>query len=267
MRKNRLCNVISFLLTVVLLFNIAVPAMAQENEPTGAAAGADNPLTADYILPPWEEDTEETAEQTKPAVYRDGKILIYHYKQLLLIGSGQDVYDLDYLTNRIGSGQKIEGITYSGDADYEIVQDIPLPRHTQWKLPDGFSGTITGTRSPDAQLYDEETDTIYLYNPLQIAVMADEDSSIEIVMDGDMDVSTFGMGNVITDSDVHSLTYSGKHSYVIAKGFSSDLTNPSVSVNLQNSPSLYDGRDFPGQVVKKNRPGLLYPHRQSGTAP
>ena len=251
MRKNRLCNVISFLLTVVLLFNIAVPAMAQENEPTGAAAGADNPLTADYILPPWEEDTEETAEQTKPAVYRDGKILIYHYKQLLLIGSGQDVYDLDYLTNRIGSGQKIEGITYSGDADYEIVQDIPLPRHTQWKLPDGFSGTITGTRSPDAQLYDEETDTIYLYNPLQIAVMADEDSSIEIVMDGDMDVSTFGMGNVITDSDVHSLTYSGKHSYVIAKGFSSDLTNPSVSVNLQNSPSLYDGRDFPGQVVKK----------------
>ena len=248
MKKYPLYNIVSLLLILTLLFNTVVIPVTAEGDNNNREI--ENPLNVDYVLPAWGEDTDETSEQTKPAVYRDGKILIYHYEQLLKIGTNEAVTDTDYITNQLGNGNTIAGITYSSGADYEIVQDIPLPRHTKWNLPVDFNGTVTGTLSPNAQLYDKAKDTIYLYNPLQTTVMADEDSETEIVMTGDMDVSTFGTGNVIIpDGDTHKLTYSGQHNYVIAKGFSSYTADLSPSVI--NSSSRYDGRDFQGQVIKE----------------
>ena len=248
MKKYPLYNIVSLVLVLTLLVNTAViPVMAEGNDNN---RGIENPLNADYVLPAWEADTDETPEQIKPPVYRDGKILIYHYNQLKKIGTNEPVKDTDYLTNGLGSGNTIAGVTYSLSANYEIMQDIPLPRHTKWELPVGFTGTVTGTRSQNAQLYDSEKDIIYLYNPLQTAVMADEDSENEIVMNGDMDVSTFGTGNVIIpNGDSHKLTYSGKHNYVIAKGFSSAMAT--LSPSLIDSSSPFDGRDFQGQVIKE----------------
>ena len=248
MKKYPLYNIVSLVLVLTLLVNTAViPVMAEGNDNN---RGIENPLNADYVLPAWEADTDETPEQIKPPVYRDGKILIYHYNQLKKIGTNEPVKDTDYLTNGLGSGNTIAGVTYSLSANYEIMQDIPLPRHTKWELPSDFTGTVTGTRSQNAQLYDSEKDIIYLYNPLQTAVMADEDSENEIVMNGDMDVSTFGTGNVIIpNGDSHKLTYSGKHNYVIAKGFSSAMAT--LSPSLIDSSSPFDGRDFQGQVIKE----------------
>ena len=249
MKKYPLYNIVSLLLILTLLFNTVVIPVTAEGDNNNREI--ENPLNVDYVLPAWGEDTDETSEQTKPAVYRDGKILIYHYEQLLKIGTNEAVTDTDYITNQLGNGNTIAGITYSSGADYEIVQDIPLPRHTKWNLPVDFNGTVTGTLSPNAQLYDKAKDTIYLYNPLQTTVMADEDSETEIVMTGDMDVSTFGTGNVIIpDGDTHKLTYSGQHNYVIAKGFSSYTADLSPSV-INYSSSQYDGRDFQGQVIKE----------------
>ena len=159
MKKHPLHNIVSLVLVLTLLINMTViHVTADENNNN---VETENPLNADYVLPAWGVDTNETLQPTKPAVYRDGKILIYHYEQLLLIGSDQPVKDLNYLSNRLGSGQNIENVKYSLNADYEIVQDIPVPRHTKWKLPDNFTGSITGTRSQGAQLYDSGKDTIY----------------------------------------------------------------------------------------------------------
>ncbi len=45
MQKNRWCNIICFLLTVILLVNTVVPAMVQATNRTGTEAEAENPLT------------------------------------------------------------------------------------------------------------------------------------------------------------------------------------------------------------------------------
>lgn len=241
MQKNRWCNIICFLLTVILLVNTVVPAMVQATNRTGTETEAENPLTPDYILPAWpEESADEPLEQKKPAVYQDGQILLYHYQQLLLIGSGAPVTDTDYLTNQCGAGQQVlsdvgQAVCYAPDASYQIVQDIPLPRHTTWQLPDNFTGTLTGSPLSEPILYDDEKDTIYLYNLLQTAVMSSSDAETEPVMSGDAAAATFGTGNVLyPHGGEHYLTYSGKHSYVLAKGFSSALTNLSPSVRLPN---------------------------------
>ena len=153
MQKNMCYNVISLLLVVIILFNNYVPAMAQtmnNTNNTGKGEERGNPLTADYVLPDWEDDAlSEQPERTKPPLYKDGKILIYHYSQLLMIGRGAAVTDTDYITNQTGNGQQIlsdggQAVLYAPDADYQIVQDIPLPRHTVWKLPDDFTGSLSG---------------------------------------------------------------------------------------------------------------------------
>ncbi|MEE3427368.1 MAG: Cna B-type domain-containing protein [Ruminococcus sp.] len=148
------------------------------------------------------------------------------------------------------------------------MRDIPLPRHTLWQLPDNFKGTLTGEKKDNSTLYDKDSDRIYLYHPYQLAVMAKDDADSQPVMDGDADAESFGSGKVIpADEDGNSyLTYSGSHNYVVSSSFTSEVTEKPVSVvtgkkktsvktgaNVSKNSvgATSDGRDFPGQVIKK----------------
>ena len=71
-----------------------------------------------------EEGTSGKESAQKEVAYADGKILIYNFTQLSMIGSGKSYQYEDGVS-----------VTYALDADYQIVRDIPIPRHTLWQLP------------------------------------------------------------------------------------------------------------------------------------
>ena len=137
------------------------------------------------------------------AYYKDSKICIYNYEQLKQIGSDAYVYTGDK-DGKIGSGDvvKSEGteLKYGSDAQYILMNDIQMNSEQIWSVPDSFTGTITGTKVEENEtptLYDKETDTIYIYNPYQLMVLAQEESETEPVMSLDYDAPQFGMGQMI----------------------------------------------------------------------
>lgn len=193
------------------------------------------------------------------AYYKDSKICIYNYEQLKQIGSDAYVYTGDK-DGKIGSGDvvKSEGteLKYGADAQYILMNDIQMNLEQMRSVPDSFTGTITGTEVEENEtptLYDKETDTIYIYNPYQLMVLAQEESETEPVMTLDYDAPQFGMGQMIypNGEDKDYLTYSKDHNYVISKNFSSDKPEL-VADQLSIDPDTTDteGRDFKGQVVK-----------------
>lgn len=193
------------------------------------------------------------------AYYKDSKICIYNYEQLKQIGSDAYIYTGDK-EGQIGSGEvvKSEGteLKYGADAQYILMNDIQMNSEQMWSVPDSFTGTITGTEIEENEtptLYDKETDTIYIYNPYQLMVLAQEESETEPVMSMDYDAPQFGMGQMIypNGEDKDYLTYSKDHNYVISKNFSSDKPEL-VADQLSIDPATTDteGRDFKGQVVK-----------------
>ena len=193
------------------------------------------------------------------AYYKDSKICIYNYEQLKQIGSDAYIYTGDK-DGKIGSGDvvKSEGteLKYGADAQYILMNDIHMNSEQMWSVPDSFTGTITGTEIEENEtptLYDKETDTIYIYNPYQLMVLAQEESETEPVMSMDYDAPQFGMGQMIypNGEDKDYLTYSKDHNYVISKNFSSDKPEL-VADQLSIDPDTTDteGRDFKGQVVK-----------------
>ena len=193
------------------------------------------------------------------AYYKDSKICIYNYEQLKQIGSDAYIYTGDK-DGKIGSGDvvKSEGteLKYGSDAQYILMNDIQMNSAQMWSVPDSFTGTITGTEIEENEtptLYDKETDTIYIYNPYQLMVLAQEESETEPVMSLDYDAPQFGMGQMIypNGEDKDYLTYSKDHNYVISKNFSSDKPEL-VADQLSIDPDTTDteGRDFKGQVVK-----------------
>ena len=193
------------------------------------------------------------------AYYKDSKICIYNYEQLKQIGSDAYIYTGDK-DGKIGSGDvvKSEGteLKYGSDAQYILMNDIQMNLEQMWSVPDSFTGTITGTEIEENEtptLYDKETDTIYIYNPYQLMVLAQEESETEPVMSLDYDAPQFGMGQMIypNGEDKDYLTYSKDHNYVISKNFSSDkpeLVADQLSINPDTTDT--EGRDFKGQVVK-----------------
>ncbi|BFK64445.1 LPXTG cell wall anchor domain-containing protein [Dorea formicigenerans] len=193
------------------------------------------------------------------AYYKDSKICIYNYEQLKQIGSDAYVYTGDK-DGTIGSGDvvKSEGteLKYGADAQYILMNDIQMNLEQMWSVPDSFTGTITGTEVEENEtptLYDKETDTIYIYNPYQLMVLAQEESETEPVMSLDYDAPQFGMGQMIypNGEDKDYLTYSKDHNYVISKNFSSDkpeLVADQLSIDPDTTNT--EGRDFKGQVVK-----------------
>ena len=190
------------------------------------------------------------------AYYKDSKICIYNYEQLKQIGSDTYIYTGDK-DGQIGSGEvvKSEGteLKYGADAQYILMNDIQLNSEQMWLVPDSFTGTITGTKLEENEtptLYDKETDTIYIYNPYQLMVLAQEESETEPVMSMDYDAPQFGMGQMIypDGEDQEYLTYSKTHKYVISEKFSSD--KPELLADQVTTVSDTEGRDFKGQVVK-----------------
>lgn len=136
----------------------------------------EQPIPNDEQLPSDEEIATPEESSDKP-LFQDGKILIYTCDQLKEIGSGNTV------TNEDGTD-----ITYASDAQYAIAEDIELTGDMlQWQLPEDFTGSITPLTetSDDLTLYDAQSDTIYLYNPYQLAVLHEESPDTEPVMDGD----------------------------------------------------------------------------------
>ena len=199
----------------------------------------EQPLPDDEQLPSDEEIVTPEGSSDKP-LFQDGKILIYTCDQLKEIGSGNTV-----------TGEDGTDITYASDAQYAIAEDIELTGDMlQWQLPEGFTGSITPLteNSDDLTLYDAQSDTIYLYNPYQLAVLHEESPDAEPVMDGDAQAETFGCGQLIypDGEDNAYLTYSLNHRYVLSTQFSSD-----TSVQPYSIDGKADGRDFPGQVIKE----------------
>lgn len=202
----------------------------------------EQPLPDDEQLPSDEETAqpEQPEESSDQTLYQDGKILIYTCDQLKEIGSGNTV-----------TGEDGTDITYASDAQYAIAEDIELTGDMlQWQLPDDFTGSITPLteNSDNLTLYDAQSDTIYLYNPYQLAVLHEESPDAEPVMDGDAQAETFGCGQLIypDGEDNAYLTYSLNHRYVLSTQFSSD-----TSVQPYSIDGKADGRDFPGQVIKE----------------
>lgn len=215
--------------------------------------------------------TESELEKKYDAFYRDGWICIYNYKQLQLIGSGEALTTGDK-DGRIGKGDPVEiddeVITYAEDAAYRLMNDIPLDTEEIWTVPENFAGSIGQTMSEgdeDRTIYDEDTDTIYIYNPYQLMILAQEDREEEPVMTLDYDAAQFGMGQLIypDGEDEAYLTYSKEHHYILSKDFSSD-TPELAADQLSVATNDAEGRDFKGQVIKTigNKTYILIGNRE-----
>lgn len=199
------------------------------------------------------------------AYYKDSKICIYNYEQLKQIGSDAYVYTGDK-DGKIGSGDvvKSEGteLKYGADAQYILMNDIQMSTEQIWSVPDSFTGTITGTEVEENEtptLYDKETDTIYIYNPYQLMVLAQEESETEPVMTLDYDAPQFGMGQMIypDGEDQEYLTYSKSHNYVLSQKFNSDkpeLVADQLTEKVANGVQWLDGEHADGRT----KPGQLY---------
>lgn len=200
--------------------------------------------------------TETNTTENIESYSQNNKICIYNYNQLKQIGSDAYVYTGDK-DGTIGSGEivKNEGteLRYTSDAQYELMSDIEMSTDYIWTLPNNFTGSITGTTRESTSLYNKETDTITLYNPYQLMVLAQDNSENEPVMSLDYDAPQFGMGQMIYPNGENQpyLTYSKSHKYVLSKSFDSskpDLAADQVTENVSTENA--EGRDFKGQVVK-----------------
>lgn len=200
-------------------------------------------------------NTTETTENIE-AYYQNNKICIYNYNQLKQIGSDAYVYTGDK-DGSIGSGEvvKNEGteLRYTSDAQYVLMSDIEMSTDYIWTLPNNFTGSITGTTRESTSLYNKETDTITIYNPYQLMVLAQDNSDNEPVMSLDYDASQFGMGQMVYPNGENQpyLTYSKSHKYVLSQSFDSskpELVADQVRENVSTENA--EGRDFKGQVVK-----------------
>ena len=171
-----------------------------------------------YVLSPdFSGETGGTSEEPeKQQVFQDGRIQIYNLKQLYAIGTDEAVMTGDMEADTFGTGEEVAypedgqadeeedgsghagaAVTYSLDADYELVNNIPLESDVLWTLPEGFTGSFSRTPQEDAKLYDAETDTIYIYNNYQLLIASSENAEEEPVMSYDMIPEKVGMGQLL----------------------------------------------------------------------
>ena len=212
-----------------------------------------------------EEDTKAETTENIDTYYKDDKICIYNYDQLKQIGSDAYVYTRDK-DGEISSGEvvKSEGteLKYGSDVQYSLMNDIQISSKQIWTVPDSFTGTITGTEIEEDEaptLYDKETDTIYIYNPYQLMILAQEESENEPVMSLDYDAPQIGMGQLIypDGEDQEYLTYSKSHKYVLSQKFNSDkpeLIADQLTEKAATGVQWLDGEHADGRT----KPGQLY---------
>lgn len=240
----------------VLLILCAMLVCTQAN-----AAGIVNFKSPDNIPQETVYDNNTNTTETKTTenietYYQNNKICIYNYSQLKQIGSDAYVYTGDK-DGTIGSGEAVKNegteLRYTSDAQYVLMNDIEMSTDYIWTLPNNFTGSITGTTRESTSLYNKETDTITIYNPYQLMVLAQDNSETEPVMSLDYDAPQFGMGQMIYPNGENQpyLTYSKSHKYVLSQSF--DSSKPELAENqLRENVSTEnaEGRDFKGQVVK-----------------
>ena len=69
------------------------------------------------------------------------------------------------------------------------MNDVPIDMENIWNFPSDFTGSITSAAErTDNTVYDVETDTIYVYNRYQLALMQEENADSEPVMSEDYSV-------------------------------------------------------------------------------
>lgn len=201
-----------------------------------------------------EENTDFNVAQEN---YFEGeKIKIYNEKQLKAIGTDAVVKSGDIEDSTFGTGEEIiineRALAYTSDAQYILMNDISLSAIDNWCLPENFTGSFTAKtdKSENPILYDESSDTIYIYSNYQLMILSSENSENEPVMTGDTDASTFGMGQFLypdgTQDGQNYITYSKTHKYVLSQNFTSEM--PELKANLLLGEAN-DGRDFSGQVI------------------
>lgn len=160
-----------------------------------------------------------------------------------------EIYNLEQLQS-IGS----EG--YPLDADYQLMDEIELDKDCIWTLPENFTGKFVGGEivSENSPLYDNKTDTIYIYNNYQLMTAASEYAEEEPVMSGDMIAEDFGVGQFIYpngEKDGQSyLTYSKSHSYVLTQNFTEQMPEPKAAALAEGmtTDEQKAGRAHVGQV-------------------
>ena len=196
-------------------------------------------------------------------LYENGIIKIYNFHQLQAIGTGDPVRTSDREEETFGTGTEVvnEGklITYASDADYMLMNEIPLPSGEMWTLPDEFIGTFSGTPSEDAALYNKESDTVYVYNNYQLRLIASENSAEEPIMSNDMIPEKVGMGQILYKDGTPAgespkeaqeyLTYSKEHNYVLSPDFTEQMPELLSEQYVQTSADEQQkgGRDYIGQ--------------------
>ena len=198
-------------------------------------------------------DSPENVEtQTSAALFQDGAVRIYHALQLYAIGSNAVVHSGDAQAETFGTGTVLtddngQVLLYDSDGSYQLMNDIALPDGTAWTLPSGFSGTfVSEVESTEAPLYDEDTDTIYIYNNYQLLTRAAEDE-LKTVLSGDNVAETFGLGQMVYAGD-QQLEYTQDHNYVVSQSFTGEMPELKAEEVLQEGTS-WDGRQYEGQVI------------------
>lgn len=215
------------------------------------------PLPDAEPLPDYAAEEKLGREDITP-YYQDGRICIYNYGQLLLIGSGQAVFSGDK-DGDIGSGEeiKVEGepLAYGADCQYYLMNDMEMDSDNPWRFPQDFTGTLTSYEEREStSLYDSDINTIYIYNRYQLELICSENSENEYVMSEDMNPETVGMGQVFPLADGSYLTYGSSHRYVIASDFTAEVPELMAAAEMTtlstDSHDSLSGRDYVGQVTK-----------------
>lgn len=278
MQKSLKIRVVALLLATVLFLVTTVPVYAeglalQESITKDVFYISDDdklqkPDTYTYSFDN-QSATKETSNEIKaeskgqlstPPVYQDGTIILYTFDQLCAIGSDTAVMSGD--ATNFGSGDPVVNeagnvVSYSASATYRIASDIPL--EGTWVLPDNFSGHfVSSGADEDSLLYDNSSDTIYVYNNYQLLTITAENAAQEPVMSGDMYPSQFGVGTFLypessdnKSGDEKYLTYDSSHHYVLSSKFTEQIPEMIASVMSENGTAEQDqlaGRMHIGQV-------------------
>lgn len=230
-----------------------------ENEESEEIFESDQPAEEEALT-----EQEQTLEETA-ALFENGLIKIYNIKQLQAIGTDVPVMTNDMQEELFGTGEEIldgeEVVTYGADADYMLMNEIPLVSEEIWTLPEGFTGTFAGAPTEDSVLYDRATDTVYVYNNYQLHLIASETSAEEPVMSNDMFPEKLGIGQLLYKDGTPAgesleeaqeyLTYSKEHHYVLSPSFTEQMPELMAetykATQEDEKQGQKGGRDYIGQ--------------------
>ena len=230
-----------------------------ENEESEEIFESDQPAEEEALT-----EQEQTLEETA-ALFENGLIKIYNIKQLQAIGTDVPVMTNDMQEELFGTGEEIldgeEAVTYGADADYMLMNEIPLISEEIWTLPEGFTGTFAGAPTEDSVLYDSATDTVYVYNNYQLHLMASDTCAEEPIMSNDMFPEKVGIGQLLYKDGTPAgksleeaqeyLTYSREHNYVLSPSFTEQMPELMAETYKATQEAEKEGqkggRDYIGQ--------------------